>query len=272
MGILQQERGAALQENPVRIEWCYAKRHNWAHGGKVPCSTSMNTAIILAAGKGDRMGENIPKQFLMIHEQPLFLYSFKTFAAREDIGRIVIVLPNGWQAFVSAHVSECAPARDVHYVIGGQTRQHSILSGLNALAPTAKEDDIVVIHDAARPLVSDDVVTRCIEACTTHDGAVTATPATDTMYTSTDRILVSEAPKREELFVGQAPESFRFWKYIRIHQHASDKEISETTGSTEIAIKHGLSIKIVPGSTRNLKVTTIGDLELLKMLIGRGTV
>lgn len=227
----------------------------------------MNIAIILAAGTGSRLNTRVPKQFLIVREQPLFLYSFNTFARRKDIHQIVIVVLNGWRDFAEESIMKQKPKQNILYVKGGRTRQLSILNGLHAIAHVAKKNDVVIIHDAARPLVPDSIITNCIKVCARYDGAMPAISVKDTVYQSINGDTIMNILKRSELFAGQTPESFHYGKYVTAHQDLSNKEIANTSGSSEVAFKQGLRLKIIPGSEKNIKITTANDLKLFESLL-----
>nr|MCR5733060.1 2-C-methyl-D-erythritol 4-phosphate cytidylyltransferase [Lachnospiraceae bacterium] len=126
---------------------------------------------------------------------------------------------------------------------------------------TAVTDDIVIVHDAARPFVSADLLERCIEACAIHDGAMPALPMKDTVYLSEDGVSVTSLLERSKIYAGQAPEAFRLEKYLEATKALLPDEILKINGSTEPAIRAGLDIAIIPGDENNFKVTTDIDLK-----------
>ena len=221
----------------------------------------MNTAIILAGGVGSRMGVDRPKQFLMVREKPIISYCFDIFQNHSEIDKIVVVVSEEWQGFVEEYAQKFGVTKLCGYAPAGKTRQHSIYNGLKCIEQNAPDTDIVIVHDAARPLVSDQIISDCIKGATEFDGAMPVISVKDTVYQSKDGKKIGQLLKRSELFAGQAPESFKFRKYLDIHNEVSDEEIASTAGSSEIAYRHGMEISMVKGSERNLKITTIEDLE-----------
>ena len=152
----------------------------------------------------------------------------------------------------------------------GEVRQLTIYNALKALREQRTEDDaIVVIHDAARPLVSEALLHRCIEGCEKADGVLPVLPVKDTLYMSKDGKSISALLKRSEIVAGQAPEAFRFGKYLAVHDQMSYEDILQISGSTEIAYKAGLNIKLVPGEELNFKITTTEDLDNFKHVLER---
>ena len=227
----------------------------------------MNTAIILAGGVGSRMGVDRPKQFLMVREKPIISYCFDIFQNHSEIDKIVVVVSEEWQGFVEEYAQKFGVTKLCGYAPAGKTRQHSIYNGLKCIEQNAPDTDIVIVHDAARPLVSDQIISDCIKGATEFDGAMPVISVKDTVYQRKDGNKIGQLLKRSELFAGQAPESFKFRKYLDIHNEVSDEEIASTAGSSEIAYRHGMEISMVKGSERNLKITTIEDLETFESIL-----
>ncbi|MBQ1507175.1 MAG: 2-C-methyl-D-erythritol 4-phosphate cytidylyltransferase [Ruminococcus sp.] len=227
----------------------------------------MNTAIILAGGIGSRMGVDRPKQFLMVREKPIISYCFDIFQKHDRIDKIVVVVSDEWKKFVEEYAEKFSVTKLCGFAPAGKTRQHSIYNGLKCIERNAPDTEIVIVHDAARPLVSDQIISDCIDGATEFDGAMPVISVKDTVYQSTDGKQIGQLLKRSELFAGQAPESFKFRKYLDIHNQVSDEEIGNTAGSSEIAYRHGMEIRMVKGSERNLKITTIEDLETFETIL-----
>ena len=230
----------------------------------------MNTAVILAGGVGSRMGVDRPKQFLMVQDKPIISYCFDIFQKHPEIDKMVVVVNEQWQGFTEEYAEKYGVSKICGYAPAGESRQHSIYNGLKCIAKNAPDTDIVIIHDAARPLVSDEIISDCIKGATEYDGAMPVISVKDTVYQSKDGCEIDCLLKRSELFAGQAPESFRFQRYYQIHNEVSDEEIGSTAGSSEIAYRHGMEIRMVKGSERNLKITTIEDLETFETILKGG--
>lgn len=227
----------------------------------------MNTVIILAGGVGSRMGADRPKQFLMVQDKPIISYCFEIFQNHKEIDKMVVVVSEEWQGFVEEQVQKYGIDKVCGYAPAGKTRQHSIYNGLKCIEQNAPETEIVIVHDAARPLVSDQIISDCVTGATEYDGAMPVISVKDTVYQSEDGCKIGCLLKRSELFAGQAPESFKFKKYYQIHNEVSDEEIGLTAGSSEIAYRHGMEIRMVKGSERNLKITTVEDLETFESIL-----
>lgn len=222
----------------------------------------MNTAIILAGGIGSRMkAAGRPKQYIEVMGKPVILYCLETFQRNNKIGGILIVADECWRAYLLEWIERQSITKFLGFAGAGRTRQHSIYEGLKACETYTKPEEAVVIHDAARPLVSDAVIDACVEKALEADGAMPVLPLKDTVYQSRDGKSITNLLERNELFAGQAPEGFRFGKYYEIHNSVSDKEIAETKGSSEIAYRHGLCVSLFPGEEQNFKITTMEDLK-----------
>lgn len=229
----------------------------------------MNTAIILAGGVGTRLGADRPKQFLTVKDKPIIAYCLETFQNHPMIDAVVIVADPAWRDYVSEWLEKCGITKFRSYADPGKTRQHSIYNGLKAAAVFTRQDDAVIIHDAARPMTSDQIITDCINGAYEMDGAMPVITVKDTVYQSSDGKSIEKLLKRSELFAGQAPEAFNFGKYYSIHNLVLDDEITTTAGSSEIAYRHGMKIKLVQGSENNFKITTKEDLQAFELLMDK---
>lgn len=227
----------------------------------------MNTAVILAGGVGSRMGVDRPKQYLVVEDKPIIVYCLEIFEKHNNIDKIVIVVSDEWKDYVIENVEKYNISKVCGYAPAGRTRQHSIFNGLKCTEENASDTDVVIVHDAARPLVSDKIIDDCITGATEDDGAMPVISVKDTIYQSKDGKSIDKLLKRSELFAGQAPESFDFKKYLDIHKSVSDDEIAATAGSSEIAYRHGMKVRLVEGSERNFKITTIEDLETFETIV-----
>ncbi len=221
----------------------------------------MNIAIILAGGVGSRMKEiDRPKQYIEVKGRPIINYCLRTFEHHKEIDEIYIVADVSWQDYITEWVEKDNITKFCGFAPAGKSRQHSIYNGLIACGKSAKKDSIVVIHDAARPFVTAEIIDECIAGAKEMDGAMPVITVKDTVYCSKDGKSIASLLERSELFAGQAPESFRYEKYRSIHDKATDEELLNTRGSSEIAYKNGMEIRLFPGAERNFKITTMEDL------------
>jgi 2-C-methyl-D-erythritol 4-phosphate cytidylyltransferase len=225
----------------------------------------LTAGIILAGGISERLGElGNPKQFVEIYGTPLIMYCLRTFESCADINAIVIVAAQERQEQLHGWLNEHNITKFKIFALPGKTRQHSIYNGL--LASQHFNPDRVVIHDSARPLVSAQNIRDCIESSYNCGGATPTLPLNETVYKSTDGITIGALLNRDELFSGQTPECYNFADYLQAHKALSDTELGNIRGSSEIAFKAGMKIRLYKGNPRNFKITTAADLEYFKYL------
>lgn len=227
----------------------------------------MNIAIILSGGVGTRMGVNIPKQYIEVNNRPIISWCVETFVSRKDIAAAVIVVADEWMDYVKTHVT--LESDKVIYAKPGETRQYSIYNGLKAAKEAGfSDDDIVIIHDAARPFVTNQTIDDCIKGIEEgYNGVMPALNVKDTTYLTDDGTTISSLLDRSKLRAGQAPESFRLGSYLALHDNMSREELLNINGSTEMAFKAGQRVKIVDGDEGNFKITSPKDLVRFKQII-----
>ncbi len=171
----------------------------------------MNIAIILSGGVGTRMGEACPKQYIKVAGKPIINYCVKTFCNNLRIDKIVICLADEWRAFVEESLKDIVTTQSIIYSKPGRTRQFTIYNALEKLESVGiASDDVVIIHDAARPLVSQQLIDACLDENRICDGVLPVIPVKDTIYMSRDGKNIDALLDRNTLFAGQAPESFIF--------------------------------------------------------------
>lgn len=239
----------------------------------------MNIALILSGGSGVRVGSNIPKQYIEVAGRPIITYCIKTLSAHVCVDIIWIVAEKEWQNKILAWLKMYGLESKVKgFSLPGENRQLSILNGLEDIAGFAKEDDFVMIHDAARPCLSAQMIMDCFSGVVGHDGVLPVLPMKDTVYLSKNGKSISSLLDRQQIFAGQAPEVFVLGKYLEANRRLLD-ELHETeggkmqsailsiNGSTEPAILAGMDIAMIPGEEANFKITTKEDLERFRKLI-----
>lgn len=222
----------------------------------------MIIAIILAGGTGTRLGGDIPKQYIEVKGKPIISYCLERFEKHKDIESIIIVATSSWYDFIQEVIVENKITKFSGFAEAGENRQHSILNGMKkAFVNGACNMDSIVIHDAARPNVSDRIITECINNLENADGVMPVVAAKDTYYYSEDGTSISSLINRDKLVAGQAPESFSLGKYYSLHDGLSISDLGNIRGSCEIAYSRGLNIRLIKGDEHNYKITTIEDLE-----------
>lgn len=225
----------------------------------------MNVALILAGGTGSRLGGKIPKQYLEVRGKPVIARCLETFGRHPMIDCIQVVAEEEWRGLIAEY-----GVKLLGFSKPGATRQLSIWNGMQDILQKAGEEDVLIIHDAARPLVSERIITDCLRACGEHDGALTVLPVKDTVYYGKDG-KIEALLDRNRLMAGQAPEAFLFGKYLAANESLFPDRILQINGSTEPAVLAGMDICCIRGEERNFKITTGEDLERFTQIVERET-
>lgn len=230
--------------------------------------------ILPAAGLGTRMASGhtaqaAPKQFLELAGVPILIHTLRAFATVPDIASIVIAVRASERERLTAQVSEHGYAGQVSIVEGGDSRQESVLNALRSL--DCQPDDIVLVHDAVRPLIEPAVIRRVVEAVARHDAAIVGLPAVDTIKQverTADGAIVTATIPREYIVQAQTPQGFRCGLLRRAFaEAAADGFVG--TDEASIVERAGTQVFVVPGSSSNIKITQPGDLELAEFYLAQ---
>jgi 2-C-methyl-D-erythritol 4-phosphate cytidylyltransferase/2-C-methyl-D-erythritol 2,4-cyclodiphosphate synthase len=222
------------------------------------------SAIIAAGGRGARLGGDRPKQFLRLGGRPILQRSVEAFALHDRIAEVVVALPPELVGDVPDYLK--TGIKPIAIIDGGARRQDSVA---NAFALVAGRADIVVIHDAARPLVSADLIRRTLDAAVEHGAAIAAQPATDTVKRGDgDGVIVGTLP-RGEIFMAQTPQAFRV--AVLRDALALARGAAEVTDEAMLVERAGHRVRLVVGDMQNMKITTGDDLARAERLIGPPT-
>ena len=221
------------------------------------------SAIILAAGSGSRFGEK--KQFKKLNGDPVWVYSLNTFIQTKCVDELILVIPNDSlgtlkhsQVFTSLNKKN-----NIKLVPGGESRKDSVFNGLKAVK---KVNDIVCIHDAARPFIKTSYIKRSIEACNEFDGAIIAIPSVDTMK-KVDNQIIRNTIDRQSLWMAQTPQTFKKNKLLYAIKNYSHLNITDECMLME---KANFKIKLIAGDQSNFKITNEIDWELAKIIAKGG--
>lgn len=231
----------------------------------------MNIAVILAGGTGSRMGiVDMPKQFIEIYSKPVIVHTIESFEINDNIDAICVVCIKEWQNNLKIWLKEY-DIRKVRWIAdAGDSRQRSSLNALDAIKNDCTDDDIVVIHDAARPLVSQRIINENIEKVKEYGACDTVVPAHDTVIRSVDGEYLESIPARKELYMGQTPQSFTYGiirkSYDDYYALPEDKR-PVMTDDCGLVLNSGIKIGMAMGDKINMKLTTMEDLLLIKSLI-----
>jgi len=225
------------------------------------------TALIPAAGAGRRMATDINKQYLELAGRPVLAHTLALFEQHPAIDRIVIVTPAEEIAFCQAQIVDRGGFRKVAAIVaGGAERQDSVRNGLRACA--CADDDLVLIHDGARPLLPAAVIDAAIAAAREHGAGLAAVPVKDTVKQVENGRVVG-TPERRSLWLAQTPQAFRFGLIAAAHEQAL-RDGYAATDDAQLAEHYGHPVHVVTGSYRNLKITTPDDLPMAAALLTSG--
>ncbi len=231
----------------------------------------MNIAIILAGGVGSRVKSDIPKQFVELSGKMMIVHSMEPFGESMLVNNIQIVADSSYREMIEDALTDepLISEKVLGFSDPGENRQLSIYNALKDIEKMGLGDmvDGVIIHDAARPFVMRETIEECLLSLDKHDGAMPVLPMSDTVYFSRTGEKVDELLDRNCIFAGQAPEAFRFHRYLKANEDLLPDKILLIKGSTEPAIMAGMDVAMIPGDQRNFKVTTDVDLERAKELL-----
>jgi len=228
-------------------------------------------AILPAAGLGTRMAGPQPKQFLSLDGVPILIHSLRAFAAVQRVTAIYVAVRKTELERVEAEVAEYGFADRVHVVEGGDNRQESVVNALAAVP--AEADDVVLVHDAVRPLIDTATIDRTIDAVAEYGAAIVGLPAVDTIKqverTAHGALITATIP-REFIVLAQTPQGFR---YGLLQKAMNEATADGFVGTDEASVveRAGLPVAVVHGSQVNLKITQPGDLELAEFFLRQRT-
>jgi len=215
-----------------------------------------NVAVILAAGKGKRMGANKNKQFLEIKEKPILYYTLKAFSNCNLIDEIILVAAKDEIEYCRKEIIERYRFDKVTSIVsGGKERQHSVLNGLLAI----ENCNIVIIHDGARPFVDNNIINTGIMYAEKYGAVACGVKPKDTIKVKNECGFSINTPDRESLFAVQTPQSFKYDIILSCHKKVNKENIS-VTDDTMVVEQYGYKVYLYEGNYNNIKITTTEDL------------
>lgn len=228
----------------------------------------MNIALIIAGGVGARMNQDIPKQFINVCDKPVIVYTLEAFQKHPEIDAIEVVCLDGWHDVLRAYAKQFGIAKLENVVSGGDVGQASIRNGLYDIYERHNsKDDIVLIHDAIRPMLSAEIISENIRVCRERGNAITVVPCTAAMLKTYDSVSAEEQVPRDNLKITQTPQTFFLEDIIGAHKEALEKGITNSVASCTMYIELGRKLHMALGSEKNLKLTTAEDIEIFKALL-----
>lgn len=227
----------------------------------------MNIALIIAGGKGVRMNQEIPKQFLTVNEKPVIVYTMEAFQSHADIDAIAVVCIAGWENILSAYARQYGISKLKHIIPGGENGQASIRNGVFELEKHYARTDLILVHDAIRPMLSADIISDCIATATQYGSAIATVPCQEAMLETEDQLSTRSGYPREKLRRTQTPQCFPIGSLADAHREALDRGIVNSVASCTLMVELGRTIYFSHGSEKNIKLTTPEDIDIFRALL-----
>ena len=226
-----------------------------------------NIGLIIAGGSGARMHQDIPKQFLTVNEKPVIVYTMEAFQNHPEIDEIAVVYIEGWEQVLWAYAKQFNITKLKIVVPGGKNGQDSIRNGVYELEKSHDRDDVVLIHDAIRPMVSAEIISDCIRVTREKGNAITVIPCAEAMMQTEDgQVSVGSYP-RDRLKRTQTPQGFCIGDICDLHRKALETGITNSVASCTLMIEMGKQVYFSVGSEKNIKLTTVEDIDIFKALL-----
>jgi len=227
----------------------------------------MNIALITASGKGERINQDIPKQFLHIEDKPLIIYTLEAFQQHPNVDAIIVACLDGWHDILWAYSRQYKIDKLKWVISGGITGHDSIHNCLLEINKHCSKNDTVIIHDGNRPLVSQDIISDGLSVFSNHGSAVAAIPCTEVVFKCADNNTINEEIPRDMIRRTQTPHIFSLGKLLLAHEEAEKRGLQNISASCSLMWSLGESIHFSHGSEKNIKITTIEDLDIFRALL-----
>jgi ribitol-5-phosphate 2-dehydrogenase (NADP+) / D-ribitol-5-phosphate cytidylyltransferase len=223
-------------------------------------------AIILASGDGRRFNSELPKQFIKLKDKSILEYSIEAFEKNKHVDKICIVINPLFRTIVEEIISRNAYAKVCKVLDGGKTRRESSWIGVKGL--NAKADDIVLIHDAVRPLLGSKTISHCVKKLKTLNAVAVAIPASDTIYRIDETTRVKEVPDRKFLLLAQTPQGFRYKLIKKAHKMAAKDQNIDFSDDISMILQYELDdVFWVNGDEKNIKITYPIDEKFARVIL-----
>jgi 2-C-methyl-D-erythritol 4-phosphate cytidylyltransferase len=227
----------------------------------------MNIALLTAGGSGSRMHQDIPKQFLHVQNKPILIYTMEAFQKHPNIDTIIVVGLEGWIDIIWAYAKQYNVTKLKWVVKGGVTGQDSICNGLKELSKHYDDSDIIMVHDGNRALVSQEIISDSFAKQKEYGSAVAVTPCVEVVFKSEDGVSSKTNIRRDQLLRSQTPHTYTLGKLIWAHKEATVRHIKNTVASCDLMCMLGERVYFSKGSERNIKITTVEDIEIFTSLL-----
>jgi len=227
-----------------------------------------NWAIIVAAGKSERFGDKMPKQFQEVAGKPLLAWTISAFEKAGSIDQIVVVVSEEFQLFVTQKVIDPFKFSKVCKIVsGGKNRQESVYNALKSLPKSAK---VVAIHDGVRPLVQPGDIDSVVVSAAKYKAAILAVPARETVKEVDGDSIATTLP-REKIWLAQTPQAFEYELILNAHEKSVVSGYSDcVTDDSLLVEEEGVSVRVIEPSSVNIKVTTLEDMSYVELVLRKG--
>ena len=222
--------------------------------------------LLMMGGVGSRFGADIPKQFTMVEDKPLFTYIADKMAKLDVITGIVIVVNSAWLEYTNEWLKKLGIQKIISVISGGSTRSDSVFNGLKALKNIANDNDPVLMHDATHPYVDEEGTKKVAEMVAEYGSATLASLNYDTTYLMDDDNNIVKVIPRRNVIAGASPEGFRFKQIYDIYDQTPAEDMEKMTSVGAIALAHNIPMKVVSTPVLNLKITYPEDMKLFMKL------
>lgn len=238
------------------------RNYKISNGGEV----KMNIAIIIAGGSGQRMNQDIPKQFINVYDKPVLIYTLEGFQKHPEIDAIECVCLDGWHDILWAYAKQFGISKLKWVISGGKTGQESIRNGVFFLEDKCAPDDVIIIHDGIRPLIDESVLSDVIVKCRKYGNGVTSMPYNEQIFVKKDEDSTRQYIPRETLRRVATPQAYRFKKLDWAYHEAFEKKVGiyGSSYTNTMMVDLGETLYFASGSDKNIKLTTKDDLEMFK--------
>ena len=226
-----------------------------------------NIGMLIAGGSGNRMRQDIPKQFITVNERPVIVYTLEAFEKHPEIDAIAVVCIEGWEPVLWAYAKQFNISKLQYVVPGGKNGQDSIRNGVFELERHFQADDFVLIHDAIRPMVNAEIISDTIRVAREYGNAVAVIPCVEAMLETENGVVSSGTYPRDQLKRTQTPQAFRIGDICDLHRRALKAGITNSVASCTLMIEMGEQVYFSAGSELNIKLTTVEDIDIFKALL-----
>lgn len=226
----------------------------------------MNVAVILAGGSGARTEQYVPKQFLSIYDKPIIVYTLEVFQNHPDIDAVLVSCISGWQDVLKGYAKAAGITKLKWITEGGENGQASARTALFALEDVLKEKDIVVIHDAVRPMLTAEIITDCLEKAKEYGSGLSAVPCQETILRTKDGEWSESGIDRKDIMRVQTPQAYWYGMALQAHKEAVKRGINNAVYTNTLMAELGMKLHFALGSNKNIKITTLEDMDILMAL------